>query len=184
MKARTVTADNIAVYCAYDEIVQIDKVIPNPKNPNQHGAEQIAMLAEIIKQAGWRNSITVSTLSGFIVKGHGRLLAAEYGGLTEVPVEYQHYNTEADELADLVADNRLAEMAEMDNAKLADIFRDIDLAEMPTELTGYTADEIAEINAALKNVDEALELDDEPEPTEKQQTVTCPKCGFEFEVNK
>lgn len=170
MKQRTVTADKIAVYGAYDEIVQIDKLKPNPKNPNTHGAEQIALLAEIIKQAGWRNSITVSTLTGFIVKGHGRLMAAEYGGLTEVPVEYQHYETEADELADLVADNRLAELAEMDKAKLAALFAELDPEKLV--LTGYTEEEADDLQGLLNDMDlnaetaedmiPAADFDDEP----------------------
>lgn len=29
-------ADNIPVYCAYDEIADITTIIPNPRNPNQH----------------------------------------------------------------------------------------------------------------------------------------------------
>ena len=70
------TIGEVPVYCAYDEIVDIEKVVPNPKNPNQHSKKQIDLLAKIIKGTGWRNSITVSTRSGFIVKGHGRLAAA------------------------------------------------------------------------------------------------------------
>ena len=170
MKQRAITADNIAVYSAFDELVQIDKLKPNPKNPNTHGAEQVALLAEIIKKSGWRNSITVSMFTGYVVKGHGRLLAAEYGGLTEVPVEYQHYNTEADELADLVADNRLAELAEMDKAKLAAIFAELDPEKL--ELTGYTEAEADDLQGLLADIDinaetaedliPAAEFDDEP----------------------
>lgn len=31
---RTMTPDGCAVYCAYDEITPIEKLIPNPQNPN------------------------------------------------------------------------------------------------------------------------------------------------------
>ena len=27
--------------CAYDELVDINKLVPNPKNPNKHSKEQI-----------------------------------------------------------------------------------------------------------------------------------------------
>ena len=70
-------ADGIPVYCAYDEIVPIGQLRPNPKNPNKHPQEQIEKLGKIIRGSGWRNQITVSTRSGLIVKGHGRLLSAE-----------------------------------------------------------------------------------------------------------
>lgn len=170
MTQRTVTADKIAVYSAFDEIVHLETLRPNPKNPNTHGTEQIAMMAEIIQKAGWRNSITVSKLSGYVVKGHGRLLAAEYAGFTEVPVEYQHYDSEADELADLVADNRLAELAEMDKEKLAAIFAELESGDV--SLTGYTEEEAAELQNIMADINlnaetaedtvPAAELDDEP----------------------
>ena len=120
----------------------IEKLIPNPKNPNTHPDAQIQALGRIIRQTGWRAPITVSKRSGFIVKGHGRLAAAKLEGLTEVPVDYQNYTNEAEEYADLVADNRIAELAEIDNKLLADIFADIDTGEIPMELTGYTDKEV------------------------------------------
>ena len=130
------TAGGVPVFCAHDAIVAIEKLIPNPKNPNTHPDAQIQALGRIIRQTGWRAPITVSKRSGFIVKGHGRLAAAKLEGLTEVPVDYQNYTNEAEEYADLVADNRIAELAEIDNKLLADIFADIDTGEIPIELPG------------------------------------------------
>ena len=46
-------------------------------------------------------------------------------------MDYQNYTNEAEEYADLVADNRIAELAEIDNKLLADIFADIDTGEIP-----------------------------------------------------
>ena len=80
--------ENILVHCAYDELVDIAKLVPNPRNPNRHPDKQIELLAKIIKSQGWRAPITVSTRSGFIVRGHGRLAAAQKLGLTEVPVDW------------------------------------------------------------------------------------------------
>lgn len=79
------TAGGVPVFCAHDAIVAIEKLIPNPKNPNTHPDAQIQALGRIIRQTGWRAPITVSKRSGFIVKGHGRLAAAKLEGLTEVP---------------------------------------------------------------------------------------------------
>lgn len=149
------TAGGVPVFCAHDAIVTLEKLIPNPKNPNTHSDEQVKLLGRIIQATGWRQPITVSNRSGFIVKGHGRLLAARAAGLTEAPVDFQEYATEAEEWADLVADNRLAELSEIDNALLMDIFQDIDLSEIPAELTGYTEQEIQDIGEAL-----AAELED------------------------
>ena len=160
----------IPVFCAHDEIVLLEKLVPNPKNPNKHSDEQVRLLAKIIQATGWRQPITVSTRSGFIVKGHGRLMAARIAGFTVAPVDYQNYANEAEEYADLVADNRLAELSEMDNTMLVDIFNEIDLSEIPMELTGYTDKEVQEIESALieklKTIGEEEDTVPKPKNTE------------------
>ena len=142
-------ADGIPVYCAYDEILPIGQLRPNPKNPNKHPQEQIEKLGKIIRGNGWRNAITISTRSGLIVKGHGRQLSAELEELKEVPVEYQNYESEEAELADLTADNRIAELAEIDSKMLADVFADIDTGAIDFELSGYSEEEYKDIATAL-----------------------------------
>ena len=167
-------ADGVPVFCAHDAIVDVAKLVPNPKNPNQHPDNQIQLLGRIIRQAGWRQPITVSKRSGFIVKGHGRLSAALLEGIKEAPVDYQNYTNDAEEYADLVADNRIAELAETDNRLLADIFAEIDTGEIPMELTGYTEDEVESLVTALSEAlhNDLNEPDDIPEPPEPDQTVT------------
>ena len=54
-------AGGIPVFCAFDKIVPVGEVKPNPKNPNQHPEEQIDLLAKIIRAQGWRAPVTVST---------------------------------------------------------------------------------------------------------------------------
>ena len=104
---------DVPVYCTYDELLDIERVVGNPRNPNAHPDDQVELLAKIISATGWRANITISKLSGYVVKGHGRLQAAIKAGMKQVPVEYQEYASEAEEWADLTADNRLAELAEM-----------------------------------------------------------------------
>ena len=58
-------ADGIPVYCAYDEILPIGQLRPNPKNPNKHPQEQIEKLGKIIRGNGWRNAITISGIPLF-----------------------------------------------------------------------------------------------------------------------
>ena len=38
----------VKIYCSYTELVDIDRLTPNPRNPNQHTQEQINRLAKII----------------------------------------------------------------------------------------------------------------------------------------
>lgn len=141
----------MAVYCAYDEIVKIEELKENPKNPNKHSEEQIKLLGEVIKQTGWRAVITVSTLSGLIVKGHGRLQAAIKAGFKEVPVEYQNFKDEEEEMAALLADNKIAELAEIDNEMLREIFNEFDFEDL--SLTGYSQDEFNEFMDIFEETD-------------------------------
>ena len=151
-RAREMIGD-IPVYCRYDEIIDVGKAIPNPKNPNHHPQSQINLLAKIIKSQGWRQPITISNRSGLIVKGHGRLLAAIELGADQVPIEYQNYETEADEIADLTADNRLAELAEMDTDSLAEILKDLEELNFDIELAGYTPEDLEDLLNGLTTMD-------------------------------
>lgn len=167
-------ADSVPVFCAHDEIVAIDKLIPNPKNPNTHPDDQIKALAKIIRGTGWRGAITVSKRSGFIVKGHGRLLAAQLNELTEVPVDYQEYASEAEEYADMVADNRLSELSQIDSKLLADLMADVDTGEIPMEMTGYTEKEYESLITGLSEAqhDKELKCDPDQIPELPAQPVT------------
>ncbi len=161
------TAGEIPVFCSHDELLPLEKIIPNPKNPNQHPKSQIELLAKIIQAQGWRAPITISTRSGFIVRGHGRLAAAQALGTPTAPVDYQNYSSVAEEYADLVADNRLAELAENNAAMLADILAEIDTGEMPLELSGYTGEDLDGILAALAG-------DGDAEPTGQDEEMEQP----------
>lgn len=132
----------IPVYCVYDEIVPIAKAEPNPMNPNQHPARQINLLAEIIKQQGWRAPVTISKRSGYIVRGHGRLMAAQLLGAESIPVDYQDYESEAAEKADMIADNRIAEFSDLDEEILSKLLADIYDSDIDTELAGFEYEEL------------------------------------------
>ena len=138
-------AGGIPVFCAYDKLVDPRDLIGNPRNPNKHPKDQIKLLAHIIQSQGWRAPITVSNQSGFVVRGHGRLAAALDYGAELVPVDYQNYTSEAEEWADLIADNRLSELAETNNFQLADLIAEIDKSEIPLILSGYSEDDISNV---------------------------------------
>jgi len=139
----------IEVKCAYDEMVPIGDVKPNPRNPNTHPKRQIELLARIIQYQGWRAPITVSRLSGLITRGHGRLQAAQLSECREIPVDYQDYDDEAQEWADVIADNKIAELAEFDDSILQTLLAELDNAEFDTRFTGF---EDAEIEKLMKDV--------------------------------
>lgn len=176
-------AGETPVYCAHDKIEHVDEVKPNPKNPNQHPPEQIKLLGAIIKRQGWRAPITVSTRSGYIVKGHGRLMAAIDSGMEYVPVDYQNYNSDEEEIADLIADNRLAELSEIDNQMLCELFAEIKLNDgFDFSLTGFTEEEYAELLGTLSEEDMLMEVaeDEVPELDEVSDPITYPGDVWEL----
>ena len=97
-------ASGIEVWCAHERLSPIEELKPNPRNPNKHPEEQLELLAKNIRYFGWRHCITVSKRSGCIVAGHGRMLAAQKLDARLVPVDYQDFASDDEELAVLLAD--------------------------------------------------------------------------------
>ena len=169
----------VAVNCAHDEMVPIHKLVRNPRNPNTHPDEQIRLLAKVIDYQGWRNPIVVSTRSGFIVKGHARLSAAEVLQLEEVPVDHQNYESEAQEWADMLADNRIAELAEMDRPELKNLLEELDTGAIDMELTGFTEQAIEDLMTEFHQGGEGPTGAGAPNQGDDKE-ITCPECGAKF----
>lgn len=141
-------------------LVNLSEVIPNPRNPNTHDEKQIKLLAKIIIYQGWRLPIVVSNRSGFIVRGHGRLECAQYLGLDQVPVSYQDYESEAQEWADLIADNRIAELSEIDRGSLKDIIEELDTGDLDLDVTGFDNNSLEQLMSQFHQEDEEGDLSD------------------------
>jgi len=182
----TATASGIPIHCAHDEVVDLASLVPNPRNPNRHPEAQIDLLARIIKEQGWRAPITVSNRSGFIVRGHGRLLAALKAGWREAPIDRQDYPNEAAEWADLVADNRLAELAESDSESLLELLRATE-SEGLLALTGYDDQSVlallAEINANNPH-DEEFDAEGAMEKAEQATGPTRVQLGQIWQLGR
>lgn len=177
---------SIPVFCAYDEIIPTAKALPNPQNPNKHPDKQINLLAEIIKQQGWRAPITISTRSGYIVRGHGRLMAARLLGAESVPVDFQHYDSDAAEKADMIADNKIAEFSDLDDDILAELLEQINDTDFDIELSGFDFDEISKlIDIEADDIHESTTTFSYTAPEEPftPDTATTPVNPFDFYSN-
>lgn len=154
--------ENVVIQSKEIKLVDIENLIPNPKNNNRHSVEQLERLAKIIKRQGFRVPIEVSNQSGFVVCGHARLEIAKTLGMKQVPVIYQDFETPAIEYAHLTAENEIARWAELDRQAVYNELEnleieDIDLLgiedfEAPTieELEPQTdEDEVPEVEHAI-----------------------------------
>ena len=144
-KNTTITASGIPVHCAHARLADVTSLVPNPRNPNKHSDKQVALLAKVMRHQGWRAPITISKRSGFIVTGHGRLAAALLLQVEQVPIDEQDFATEADEWAHLVADNRLAELADADRSMIADLFKELDGSGLDMDVTGFDMEALDEL---------------------------------------
>ena len=160
------------VKCSFTRMMTPGDLVPNPRNPNTHPPKQIDLLAKILSFQGWRLPIVVSKRSGFIVRGHARLMAAQKLGALMVPVDHQDYENEAQEWADLIADNRIAELAEMDPASLKDIIEELDTGEIDLDLTGFDQGDLASL---MSQIHQGAAEDEPP-----GEDVTCPECGHQW----
>lgn len=127
-------------------------------NPRTHSQHQIRQIAGSILEFGFLNPILIDA-SGTVVAGHGRVRAARYLGLIEIPTIRIEHLTEAQIRAYVIADNKLAENAGWDRdllalelQGLAEIDIDFDL-----EVTGF---ETAEIDLLIGG--DALEEETDP----------------------
>ena len=150
------------IQCAFDEMVPVHKLVVNPKNPNRHPEKQIELLSKIIDYQGQRSPIVVSSRSGFIVKGHGRLEAIIKLGWLECAVDYQEYDDEAQEFADMIADNKIAEFAVHDD----EMFK-LEALNLQLDVSGFDLDLFGVPDLILNSPDNFL--DDKPD-TDQGQT--------------
>jgi len=155
------------------KIVQkpVDKLIPYINNSRTHSDEQIAQIAASIKEFGWTNPILVDGANG-IIAGHGRLMAARKLGYTEVPTIELKDLTETQRKAYIIADNRLALNAGWDNEMLRLELAEIGDLGFDLELTGFSAEEITELQFDDDAEAEMPELKDGDKEPFQQKTFT------------
>lgn len=115
----------------------------NSKNPRRHDKRQIKQIAQSIRAFRFNVPVLVDA-TGEVVAGHGRVLAAELIGMTEVPTICLEHLTEAQARAFLLADNKLCENAEWDPGLLREQLKALSEVELDftLEATGFTMGEI------------------------------------------
>lgn len=143
-------------------IEAIEKLTSDPKNENIHSEKQIEVLQKIIEINGFRNPLTVSNRSGYVICGNGRLEAARKMGMDKLPVIYQDFENEAEETRHRLADNEIARHAELDRDKMLENLKDldIDLQDFDFEEVGLIDFDFSKIGDSENNEIKDLSDDD------------------------
>jgi DNA modification methylase len=150
------------------EWVSTADLIANPRNPRAHGRGQIRALARSIEAFGFNAPILVDR-NQQIVAGHGRHEAAKLLGLQLVPVIRLEHLSEAQARAYLLADNKLGDRSNWDDAKLAVELKELSALALDFEIeaTGF---ELPEIDFHIQS----LEAPDAGDQADEFETAAGP----------
>jgi hypothetical protein len=120
--------------------------VPPRPQPRKHSKKQIGQIAESIRTFGFKVPVLVDS-NNRLICGHGRVAACKQLGMEQVPAIRASDLDEAKIRAFMIADNRLTEISEWDDALLAENFQfltelDIDFG---LEVTGFDYGDIEKL---------------------------------------
>lgn len=140
-------------------------LIPYARNSRTHSDAQVAQIAASIKEFGWTNPVLLDGDNG-IIAGHGRVMAAQKLGETQVPTIELGHMTDTQKRAYIIADNKLALNAGWDDAMLALEIQDLKDVGYDLGLMGFNLDELEAMNPqvieGLTDEDAVPDVPDEP----------------------
>ena len=152
------------------EVLPIDSLRLNARNPRTHSAAQIRQIADSIQQFGFTNPILVDA-DHEVIAGNGRIPALKLLGIHEVPTIRIDQLTEAQKRAYVIADNKLAENAGWDRELLAlelQYLSELNL-DFESAITGF---EVPEIDLLLQQINLAENSEDENQTLEIDESRT------------
>lgn len=129
------------------EVVYLSTAVLKPyeRNARKHEEKDIDAIVNSIKQFGFNDPIGVWGKDNLIVEGHGRLLAAQKLGMTEVPCIRLDALTDEQRRAYALAHNKTAELSVWDWDALGeelDSITDIDMESLG--FSSISADDLDE----------------------------------------
>ncbi len=148
------------------ELKSLRDLKPDPSNPRLHTDKQVGQLVKSITAFGFCVPLLLDQ-HGHVIAGHGRLLAAQRLGWTELPTITLDHLSPDQVRALRLADNRLAENSAWNEQLLAEQLRLLAEAELDFDLEAIGFD-LAEIDLRVQSLGE---LDDEPEAPEIDREV-------------
>ncbi len=154
------------------EYRKVETLIPYCRNARTHSEAQVAQLAASIVEYGWTNPLLVDGDNG-VISGHGRLLGARKLGLAEVPVIELAHLTPTQKRAYILADNQLALNAGWDEKLLALELAELSDSGYDLELTGFDADELADLMVGEETTTEGA-TDEDAAPEAGGPVVSTP----------
>lgn len=157
------------------EPVDIAKLKPRETNPNKMTEDQLTALGRSITKYGELQPIIIDHKNN-IIDGHQRYQAYKNLGRVQIPAIRLDLKSDADKKLLSQIMNKLKGEHDpiLDAAEFKDILKEIELEDV-TNLTALTEQNI------LNLVEQSEKEDAEQVEKLGKLTVTCPKCGHNFE---
>lgn len=128
---------------------------PDPANPRVHGDKQVKQLAKSISTFGFCVPVLVDA-QGNVIAGHGRLLAAQQLGWSDVPTITLEHLTPLQIQAFRIADNQLNACSTWDSRLLGQQLKTLSEAELDFDLDAIGFD-LPEIDLRIQALDDLAE---------------------------
>lgn len=135
------------------ELVPVDQLKRHPQNPRRG---RVDLIAESVDELGWYGAVIAQKSTGYILAGNHRYEAAVARGFKTVPTIWRDVDDQT-ALKILLADNKIADEGEYDDATLDAVLSSLDTLDG----TGYGLD-------ALERTLENNQDDDKAAPEEDQ----------------
>lgn len=143
------------------ERLATEALVPYARNSRTHSPEQVSAVAASIREFGFTNPVLIDG-NNTIIAGHGRVMAAQSLGLTDVPCIRLAHLTDAQRRAYVIADNKLAEQAGWNMALLRREVEDLMAESFDVSLLGFDDEELRDMLGQALDDDAKSDIDDAP----------------------
>lgn len=164
-------AEALKRFEAVIEYRAVAEIKANPRNARRHSKKQVQQIAASIAEFGFLVPVLVDEDDG-ILAGHGRVAAATLLGVRQVPTVRVAHLTAARKRAFVLADNRLAELAEWDEEILRIELMELSGLELDFEfeVTGFDTVDLDRLDGTGPQSAPTPELVEEPD---REQPAVC-----------
>lgn len=156
----------------------VDELNPYENNSRKHSVEQIAQIANSIREFGFLQPVVIDE-NDVVITGHGRIEAVkelsseelhELGLGSGIPTIKADNLTEAQKRAYIIADNKLSDNSEWDLELLSTEIIELQELQFDTELLGFDSLELISITNNDDMLFEESELGEQPKEKPKSKT--------------
>lgn len=154
------------------DLVDVDSLLPHPKNWRKHPKKQNSLLAGAIEDIGFIRSVTVNRRTGRMLDGHLRVELAREAGVKKIRVEYVDLTPEEEAKALLTLDP-ISGLATANDDLLESLGGDFQILDIKS-------DDLREFIASLVGINPASVTDDEYIPGEDEAAGLAKKFGVKM----